>query len=60
MEAHEEAWNAYPFTKTRYSCPGFDKLSVDIETLYRDDTGTNENIFQLSKYELKNRIIGNF
>lgn len=58
LEAHEEAWNAYPVTKTRYSCPGFDKFSVDVETIYKNDAGNFKNIFQLSKNELKNRTIG--
>lgn len=58
MEAHEEAWNSYPYTKTRYSCPGFDKFSIEVETIYKQDAGTIENIFELNKDELKNRTIG--
>jgi hypothetical protein len=57
LEAVEEAWNAYPFTKTRYSSPMLDRLHVDVETIYRDNAGTEENVFQLSKDELKNRQI---
>ncbi|KAI6187910.1 Protein retinal degeneration B [Aphelenchoides besseyi] len=55
LEAHEEAWNAYPFTKTRYSSPMLDRLQVDVETVYLNDAGTQENVFHLTKDELKHR-----
>uniref|UniRef100_A0A915D705 LNS2/PITP domain-containing protein n=1 Tax=Ditylenchus dipsaci TaxID=166011 RepID=A0A915D705_9BILA len=53
FEAHEESWNAYPFTKTRYSCPLMDRFSVEVETRYVDDAGTQTNVFQLTKEELQ-------
>lgn len=59
-EAVEEAWNAYPFTKTRYSTPMLDRLAVEVETVYMNDAGTQENVFQLSKDELKQRQVGEF
>ncbi|CAD5215318.1 unnamed protein product [Bursaphelenchus okinawaensis] len=57
MQAHEEAWNAYPYTKTRYSCPMLDRISVDMETVYANDSGIQENVFKLSDAELKQRQI---
>ncbi|KAI6201182.1 Protein retinal degeneration B [Aphelenchoides besseyi] len=57
LEAHEEAWNAYPFTKTRYSSPMLDRLQVDVETVYLNDAGTQENVFHLTKDELKHRHV---
>uniref|UniRef100_A0A915DU56 DDHD domain-containing protein n=1 Tax=Ditylenchus dipsaci TaxID=166011 RepID=A0A915DU56_9BILA len=57
FEAHEESWNAYPFTKTRYSCPLMDRFSVEVETRYVDDAGTQTNVFQLTKEELKHRVV---
>jgi hypothetical protein len=59
-KAVEEAWNAYPFTKTRFSTPILDRLNIEVETIYMNDSGTQENIFQLSKDELKQRQVGEF
>ncbi|XP_066591659.1 protein retinal degeneration B isoform X3 [Prorops nasuta] len=55
--AKEEAWNAYPYTKTRYTCPFVEKFSVEIETYYYPDNGNQENVFNLSSSELRNRIV---
>ncbi|CAL2037074.1 unnamed protein product [Caenorhabditis brenneri] len=57
LEAHEEAWNAYPVTKTRYSTPMMDRFSLEVETLYFDDYGQQENVFNLNEKEKANRII---
>uniref|UniRef100_A0A914VVA9 DDHD domain-containing protein n=1 Tax=Plectus sambesii TaxID=2011161 RepID=A0A914VVA9_9BILA len=57
LQAHEEAWNAYPYTKTRYSCPFMDRFVVEVETRYFDDAGTRENVFGLNKAEIKQRIV---
>lgn len=35
-----------------------DKFHVDVETRYLDDAGIQENIFELSDDELKNRVVG--
>ena len=35
-----------------------DRFSIEIETLYFNDTGTQENVFKLSGSELKNRVVG--
>ncbi|XP_058805045.1 protein retinal degeneration B isoform X2 [Phymastichus coffea] len=53
----EEAWNAYPYTKTRYTCPFVEKFSVEIETYYFPDNGYQENVFKLSGSDLRNRVV---
>ncbi|XP_045032292.1 protein retinal degeneration B isoform X2 [Daphnia magna] len=53
----EKAWNAYPYTRTRYTCPFIEKFSLDIETVYREDCGDVENVFKLSKSELNDRAV---
>uniref|UniRef100_A0A915N1L8 Phosphatidylinositol transfer protein n=1 Tax=Meloidogyne javanica TaxID=6303 RepID=A0A915N1L8_MELJA len=57
LEAHEESWNSYPYTRTRYSCPLISHFSVEVETKYLNDSGNSENVFNLSQDELKNRVI---
>lgn len=57
LMVEEEAWNAYPYTKTRYTCPFVEKFFLEIETKYVSDAGEIENVFQLSSNELKQRII---
>ncbi|VDK68610.1 unnamed protein product [Litomosoides sigmodontis] len=57
LEAHEEAWNAYPHTKTRYSSPFLDRFNIEVETKYYNDAGNQENVFELTADELKNRIV---
>ncbi|EDM13598.1 phosphatidylinositol transfer protein, membrane-associated 2 (predicted), isoform CRA_a [Rattus norvegicus] len=52
----EESWNAYPYTRTRFTCPFVEKFSIDIETFYKTDTGENNNVFNLSPVE-KNQLI---
>ncbi|XP_076674034.1 retinal degeneration B isoform X4 [Andrena cerasifolii] len=53
----EEAWNSYPYTKTRYTCPFVEKFSIEIETYYFPDNGYQENVFKLSGSDLRNRIV---
>lgn len=57
LMVEEEAWNAYPYTKTRYTCPFVEKFSLEIETYYYPDNGHQENVFQLSGSDLRNRIV---
>lgn len=57
LEAHEEAWNAYPITKTRYSTPMMDRFSLEVETLYYNDPGNQKNVFNLTDAELKQRVV---
>ncbi|XP_037778765.1 phosphatidylinositol transfer protein beta isoform-like [Penaeus monodon] len=49
LEVHEESWNAYPYSKTVYSNPGYMKKDfvLSIETLHLEDRGTSENVHQL-------------
>lgn len=60
LEIHEEGWNAYPYTKTRYTCSLMDRFLVEVETCYLDDSGDKENVFNLNPNQLKNREIGFF
>ncbi|XP_034239882.1 protein retinal degeneration B isoform X2 [Thrips palmi] len=57
LTVEEEAWNAYPYTKTRYTCPFVEKFSLEIETRYFPDNGYQENVFQLQGSDLRNRIV---
>ncbi|XP_006811996.1 membrane-associated phosphatidylinositol transfer protein 1-like, partial [Saccoglossus kowalevskii] len=57
LRVEEEAWNAYPYTKTRYTCPFVEKFSLEIETRYFADCGTRDNVFDLSSTELRNRLV---
>ncbi|XP_048199022.1 membrane-associated phosphatidylinositol transfer protein 2 isoform X9 [Perognathus longimembris pacificus] len=55
----EESWNAYPYTRTRFTCPFVEKFSIDIETFYKTDAGENPDVFSLSPVE-KNQLITDF
>ncbi|XP_013794792.1 protein retinal degeneration B-like isoform X2 [Limulus polyphemus] len=57
LTVEEEAWNAYPYTKTRYTCPFIEKFYLEIETKYFNDAGHQENVFSLSSAEARSRII---
>ncbi|CAB3223280.1 unnamed protein product [Arctia plantaginis] len=57
LTVSEEAWNAYPYTKTRYTCPFVEKFSLEIETYYYADNGHQENVFKLTGSDLKSRIV---
>uniref|UniRef100_G3WL80 Phosphatidylinositol transfer protein membrane associated 2 n=1 Tax=Sarcophilus harrisii TaxID=9305 RepID=G3WL80_SARHA len=51
LRVEEESWNAYPYTRTRYTCPFVEKFSIDIETFYKPDAGDSANVFNLSPVE---------
>ncbi|XP_029427229.1 membrane-associated phosphatidylinositol transfer protein 2 isoform X7 [Rhinatrema bivittatum] len=51
LRVEEESWNAYPYTRTRYTCPFVEKFSIDIETFYKPDSGDHVNVFNLSPTE---------
>ncbi|XP_006865543.1 PREDICTED: membrane-associated phosphatidylinositol transfer protein 2 [Chrysochloris asiatica] len=53
----EESWNAYPYTRTRFTCPFVEKFSIDIETFYKTDAGENANVFSLSPVEKSQLMI---
>jgi hypothetical protein len=60
LRVEEEAWNAYPYTKTRYRCPFVEKFMLEIETRYCNDGGHQENIFLLSDAEMRARNVGRY
>ncbi|XP_037338340.2 membrane-associated phosphatidylinositol transfer protein 2-like isoform X6 [Pungitius pungitius] len=57
LRVEEESWNAYPYTRTRYTCPFVEKFSIDIETYYKPDTGNQADVFNLSPVEKRQRSI---
>ncbi|XP_061589842.1 membrane-associated phosphatidylinositol transfer protein 2-like isoform X2 [Cololabis saira] len=57
LRVEEESWNAYPYTRTRYTCPFVEKFSIDIETYYKPDTGTQADVFNMSSAEKRQRTI---
>lgn len=58
LTVNEEAWNMYPYTKTRYTCPFYPKFYIEIETKYFNDAGDQENVFNLNEEDLSQRTIG--
>lgn len=58
LMVEEEAWNAYPYTKTRYTCPFVEKFYLEIETYYYPDNGHQDNVFRLTGSDLRNRVVG--
>ncbi|XP_024130404.1 membrane-associated phosphatidylinositol transfer protein 2 isoform X5 [Oryzias melastigma] len=57
LRVEEESWNAYPYTRTRYTCPFVEKFSIDIETYYKADTGNQPDVFNLSAADKRQRTI---
>uniref|UniRef100_A0A673KMV5 Membrane-associated phosphatidylinositol transfer protein 2-like n=1 Tax=Sinocyclocheilus rhinocerous TaxID=307959 RepID=A0A673KMV5_9TELE len=57
LRVEEESWNAYPYTRTRYTCPFVEKFSIDIETYYKPDTGCQNDVFNMSSAEKRQRDI---
>uniref|UniRef100_A0A8C3P7Q8 Phosphatidylinositol transfer protein membrane associated 1 n=1 Tax=Chrysemys picta bellii TaxID=8478 RepID=A0A8C3P7Q8_CHRPI len=57
LQVEEESWNAYPYTRTRYTCPFVEKFSIEIETYYRPDAGKQTNVFNLTAAEKRQRIL---
>ncbi|KAM6902526.1 LOW QUALITY PROTEIN: membrane-associated phosphatidylinositol transfer protein 2-like [Xenentodon cancila] len=57
LRVEEESWNAYPYTRTRYTCPFVEKFSIDIETYYKPDTGTQADVFNMSSAEKRQRTV---
>jgi len=56
LTVEEKAWNAYPYTKTVFSCPFVEKFSLEIETYYTPDGGQLENVFNLKGSDLSGRV----
>ncbi|XP_062290241.1 membrane-associated phosphatidylinositol transfer protein 2-like [Scomber scombrus] len=57
LRVEEESWNAYPYTRTRYTCPFVEKFSIDIETYYKPDTGNQGDVFNMSSAEKRQRTV---
>ncbi|XP_031685892.1 membrane-associated phosphatidylinositol transfer protein 2 isoform X1 [Oncorhynchus kisutch] len=57
LRVEEESWNAYPYTRTRYTCPFVEKFSIDIETYYKPDTGNQPDVFNMSPAEKRLRTL---
>lgn len=57
LRVEEESWNAYPYTRTRYTCPFVEKFSIDIETFYKSDSGELANVFNLSPTEKRQTVL---
>eukprot|EP00002_Diphylleia_rotans_P018981 TRINITY_DN3667_c0_g1_i3.p1 TRINITY_DN3667_c0_g1~~TRINITY_DN3667_c0_g1_i3.p1 ORF type:complete len:532 (+),score=64.84 TRINITY_DN3667_c0_g1_i3:94-1689(+) len=58
LAIEEQAWNCYPRTRTIMSCPFFgEKLKIEVITIFCDDRGEQENIFQLDQATLKKRTV---
>ncbi|KAL5016500.1 hypothetical protein ScPMuIL_006089 [Solemya velum] len=57
LRVEEEAWNAYPYTKTRYRCPFIEKFLLEIETKYLNDGGEETNIFNLKDAADQQRVV---
>ena len=58
LQVQEKAWNAYPYTKTQYTCAFVEKFFLEIETRYCPDAGHQENVFNLKGGDLAARIVG--
>lgn len=58
LRVEEEAWNAYPYTKTTYRCPFIEKFFLEVETEYHNDPGSNDHIFSLSAGERAQTDVG--
>jgi len=57
-QVEEKSWNAYPYVKTVYTCPFFgDRFSIVSETRYFNDTGTQENVHNLTPDLLAQREV---
>ncbi|XP_049415801.1 membrane-associated phosphatidylinositol transfer protein 2-like isoform X3 [Epinephelus fuscoguttatus] len=57
LRVEEESWNAYPYTRTRYTCPFVEKFSIDIETYYKPDTGNQVDVFNMSSADKRQRTV---
>ena len=59
LEIHEEAWNAYPYCKTILTNPDYMKSGffICIESMHCPDTGSQENVHELSTEKLHKREV---
>ena len=47
---HEEAWNAYPYARTKFSCEFVPRFVLDIESRYVADCGTQVILIVFNYY----------
>merc|ERR1711879_255115 len=59
LKIDEKAWNGFPHIKTELTNPFMgDRFTYTVETMHKDnDTGEEENILELEKSQLKQRVI---
>lgn len=58
LELDEKAWNCYPYCRTEYSNAYMaDAFHLIIETMHKDDDGTDENAHDLNQAELIKRQV---
>jgi len=59
FQIEEKSWNMYPYIKTVYTCPLFDseKFEIIVESRHAEDTGTTDNIHNLTSNQLKKRVV---
>jgi len=55
LHLQEESWNAFPYTKTLITNPGYmkDDFLITIESLHSEDSSTRKNALDLSQKTLK-------
>jgi len=57
VKLKEESWNAYPYSKNKFSNPLVDKFRLEIESRYIDGPPTLANVFDLEVPVEKSRSI---
>ena len=57
LQVIEEAWNAYPYTKMKTTCPFVEKFYVDVETKYLPDGGTTVCLSSSKISQLDSKIM---
>lgn len=58
LEVHEKAWNAYPYCQTTITNEYMkDNFFIKIESFHSTEKGEIDNVFELSKDQLKKREI---
>jgi len=53
----EKAWNYYPYTITEYTCSFIPKFSINIQTKFENNNGTNDNCLNLTPEQLQQRTV---
>ena len=59
MEIMEESWNAFPYTKTVATNPGYmkEKFYIQVDTIHLNDRGESQNVHGLSADDLERRQV---